>query len=145
MTRRLPTSDDYWRHVEELCRAFSVRLLVRPSMPPHAAHAGRCRRTGRPCIVIAPVTDDTTYAVALHELGHMLHPAGTFWLEVSAVKRRTGAYATLRDVRLTLEAERNAWAWARRMALDWTPAMAGVRRMCLGAYRQQARRFTGRA
>lgn len=89
-------------------------------------------------IKIAPVTGETTYAVALHELGHCLSPMGMLRSEMSKDMRSMNRLTTKRDVALQLEEERAAWDWAEHYALEWTPAMQAVKKMCLGAYERRA-------
>ena len=85
-------------HVKSLCRSheIAIRWCLR-SMQAHAL---------RECdeITIAPIKSVVTYAVALHEIGHIL-----------------GRYQQSSD---TMVRERRAWQWAKRNALIWTPRMA---------------------
>lgn len=140
------------QHVAQLADAFGV--AVNASLPMKhmdQARAATLRpRNGQPTrfedlprvIVIAPVTDETTYAAALHELGHMIHPLGRIsWLEGSRDLRATGRPSTLRDVRLRLTGERAAWEWAHAFALEWTEVMTFVETSCLAEYLKDARRF----
>lgn len=93
-------------------------------------------------VVIAAVTDDVSYAIALHELGHCLHPLGhVHRLEGSLDFRRTGQPSTLRDVSLKLVAERAAWEWARQFALEWNEQMDFIERHALASYVKNARRY----
>jgi hypothetical protein len=55
-------------------------------------------------VSIPPIKSVITYAVALHEIGHVL-----------------GRYQRSRS---TLVRGRWAWAWAQSNAINWTPAMA---------------------
>src|SRR5262245_21957283 len=93
------------KHVSDLAARFNVKLDVRRGMDPASAGAGyvvleckacgqknalrhagtvRCGKCKAPLgrhdrnqtVMIAPVTCEATYAVALHELGHCLHPTG---------------------------------------------------------------------
>jgi hypothetical protein len=65
-------------------------------------------------IWIEPVTSARRYAVALHEIGHILGKH-----QVSEV---------------ILVRERWAWDWARRNAIQWTPAMQRHADWCLEYY-----------
>jgi hypothetical protein len=140
----------YARHITELAGAFRVKVsLLPPGAPPHEAAAGFVRadrdkpaHERRRCIVIPPVTDETTYAAALHELGHCLSPTGH--LNEFAGSRdmvTTNRMSTLRDVRLKLEGERSAWTWAKHYALEWTPVMDALANDCMDSYLKLARRF----
>jgi hypothetical protein len=83
-----PTIADLDAHVEALCLAHGVeRLLGRRAIAYRHGPAGR----RRPGIRIPPVRSQITYAVALHELGHLLGPG------------RSGT---------RLEKEAAAWRWA---------------------------------
>src|SRR5258707_928513 len=84
-------------HVQNICSRHE--LVVR-----------RCNRLNQAqalheCdeIVIPAIKSPISYAVALHEIGHILGPH-------QHSKRQ-------------LVRERQAWQWARRNAVDWTPRM----------------------
>jgi hypothetical protein len=128
----------YAQHVTDLAHAFEVRLFVHRRMSPSGAGAGFVTIGGIETLVkridIAPVTDEATYAVALHELGHCLHPLGMLHTQGSKMMRRFNQLATFRDVRLKLESERAAWEWAHHYALEWTDTMAYVERVGLQSY-----------
>lgn len=132
----------YARHIQELAAAFRVLVQVQ-DMDPGDAGAGHLRdNPAQKCIRIAPVTDETTYAVALHELGHCLHPLGQIkTVEGSQTMRMTHRIATLRDVRLQLTEEEAAWEWAHHYALEWTEVMTRVERMAIETYRREARKL----
>src|SRR6516165_12497804 len=70
-----------------------------------------------PEIWIRPVRSPRAYAVALHEIGHIL---GRYQLS-----------------RATLVRERHAWDWARRNGLRWTPEMRRHADRCLEHYARQ--------
>lgn len=130
-----PTVDAMLRHVLELAAAFNVEVILDPRLPPDAAGAGEHPITGRRYIMIAGVTDECTYAVALHELGHCVSPTGI--LRTSKEREQF----TIRTIKLRLEEEIGAWQWAKRHALEWTPAMVNVRKMTFGTYLKEARMF----
>ncbi|MEN3974457.1 hypothetical protein [Emcibacter sp. SYSU 3D8] len=88
------TPEDMRQHVAAICRDENIRVL------PHS-RGGRASRTHR-IIAIRPVKSAITYAVALHELGHVLGP----W-----------------QSQPRLYAEAGAWKWAREVAGIWTPTM----------------------
>lgn len=139
----------YAQHIAQLGAAFGVFVQVK-SMAPDGAGAGSAlvgimtpdgptdvQRVK--AIVIAPVIDETTYAVALHELGHCLHPLGMLDAEGSKTWRMTHEPSSLRDIKLQLVSERAAWEWAHHYALEWTDAMAFVERFSIGSYEARAR------
>lgn len=140
------------QHVTELAVAFDVRVTIIRPVRGHAidragagylrADAHRPIETRRSLIAIPPVTDEVTYAAALHELGHCLSPLGRIrTVHGSRDCRTRGELSTLRDVRLLLDEERAAWEWAHHYALEWTDVMTYVERVCLDSYVAQARRF----
>lgn len=111
------------QHVLDLGRAFGVRVVERTGQAPDEAIAIPDLRL----VVVAPVTDETQYAVALHELGHVLAPLG------SLTREKLGRPARARHA-LTLEEEEAAWDWAAHHALVWTPLMQSVREMTFATY-----------
>lgn len=136
-------------HVLALGVAFQVQVVIDPDLAPHDAAAGYLSEDAdlpgpqrRKSIRVAPITDETTYAVALHELGHCLSPTGMITMsEGSTMMRRANVFSTLRDVRLKLLEEESAWQWARHYALEWTDVMTHIETMTLGSYIAHARRF----
>jgi antitoxin component HigA of HigAB toxin-antitoxin module len=106
------------RHVYELAAAFDVRVLELVEAAPETAAASPQLRAIR----IGLIHDETTYAVALHELGHLCSPTG----DLSS--QRGDRYA------LSLTEEEAAWAWARHYALDWTESMEAVKTWALSTY-----------
>lgn len=87
----------------------------------HAVVVAWCKRPGRAYalrefeeIVIAPVKSEISYAVALHEIGHVRG-------------RHQGSNRIF--VR-----ERGAWQWARKSARTWTPRMERYAQASLGWY-----------
>jgi hypothetical protein len=109
------------QHVYDLARAFDVRV-VETDMPPDKAGANVQHRL----VFIGNIIDETTYAVALHELGHLISPTGA--LHDGGPRASHG---------LTLHEEESAWTWARHYALDWTPAMEYVAQWALSTYTQR--------
>jgi len=138
----------YSEHVLQLCMAFDVRISPLPPQLMDRAAAGWMHdapvmddRTR--LIRIAEPTDETTYAAALHELGHLLHPLGTLVAREGSLRyRTTGRPHDARDVRLRLTSELAAWEWAHANALEWTEVMTFVERTCMAEYRRRwAHRF----
>jgi hypothetical protein len=110
----------YTRHVHGLAGAFNVSLLEL-DVPPEMAGAKVAERQ----VLCRPVVDETSYAVAMHELGHILAPSG-------ALRVATG---DADNWELKMAEEEAAWEWAEHYVLDWTPAMEQVKALSLGSYR----------
>jgi hypothetical protein len=81
-------------HIRKVCIVESIEVTTH-------SRGGRAWRKQRR-IAIRPVKTDITYAIALHEIGHILGP------------RQSGA---------RLDKEVGAWEWARANAVVWTDAM----------------------
>jgi len=103
-------------HAHALAQAFGVTLLEGSELTgkPEAAFAVPVHRT----VVVARITDESTYAIALHELGHVEAPFG-------------GLHGT---PSLQREAEDAAWTWAKHYALVWTPFMEKVATWARSSY-----------
>jgi hypothetical protein len=65
-------------------------------------------------VQIQPIKSALSYATALHEIGHLL-----------------GRH---RQSRRHMVRERDAWNWARKNAIQWTPAMERYAQKCLDWY-----------
>lgn len=134
--KRIPTVIELAQHVRQLSHAFKIELQEDPSLDLHGAKAGIEARFDdrkqiiegslRRRVIIHPVTHPTLYAVAMHELGHLLHPGGM-------LQDWHGAMNWL----LKIDEETSAWEWAHYHALDWSPEMQQVEDMSLKGYRQQ--------
>ena len=92
-------------HVDALCKHYRIGVQYQPGK----AYAWQMERRIR----VPPGGTDVSYAVALHELGHIL-----------------GKWQT----RPLLISEVGAWRWAKGVALFWTPVMDGRMRDCLESY-----------
>lgn len=106
-------------HARDLAKAFNVRLIESDQLRPEEAMA----MSGLRIVLSSGVIDETTYAVALHEIGHLASPTGL----VRNVT--TGDRGNLLRVE-----EDAAWTWARHYALCWTPAMEAVARWAEQTY-----------
>lgn len=139
-------NERYGAHALQLARAFRVEVRWLPkAVAPENAGMGR-KPDGSPFVLVPRVIDETTYAVFMHEMGHALHPAGELTGLCSKAYRdsiKTGQkrFSDLRDVKLCLESERNAWAWAKQYAIEWTPAMDAVRLYAIKSYQSTASYF----
>ena len=92
-------------HVEQLAKAFDVRLIISDQLRPEEA----CAIPHMRIVLAAPIHEALGYAVVLHELGHLVAPVG--------------ALNVPRTPQAKCAEEEAAWAWARYMALDWTEPM----------------------
>ncbi len=91
-------------HIERLANDHSV------GVGSHASGGRAFRRSRR--VNIRPVKSPVTYAIALHELGHVLgHQSG----------RR-------------IDKEVQAWEWAKAHALVWTKRMQETKQTALASY-----------
>lgn len=98
----------YADHFERLVTFYGVHVEYKPG-------SGRAwRKTKRMRIPL--IKTAVTYALALHELGHLVGPQGTH--------------------RITKELE--AWEWARANAMEWTKPMASKAHDCLMTYKAWA-------
>lgn len=104
---------DYAAHIARICKIESIEVQSHSS-------GGRAYRRKR-LIKIRPVKTAITYAIALHEIGHILGP------------RQTG-----KNTRLDKEV--GAWEWAEANAIEWTDAMSAKRAKCLQSYLAKAAR-----
>ncbi len=102
---------NYASHIARICKIEDITVESHSS-------GGRAYRRSR-LIKIRPVKTAITYAVALHEIGHILGP------------RQTG-----KNTRLDREV--GAWEWAQANALEWTEAMNQKRAACLKSYLAKA-------
>lgn len=130
---REPSIQELARHVEDLSSALKIALLdVVPGQVPEAGVSFVLSRYGgQSAVIIAPVVDEATYAIALHEMGHCLSPTGSV----------RGA-DTVKNYNLILLEEESAWEWARRHALIWTVTMQHVELQAMENYREGQRRDT---
>jgi hypothetical protein len=118
-TRVVATLPQLQQHALDLAAAFDVRVVESSQIKPHEAFAAPHLRL----VVVSPIVDDTTYAVVLHEVGHLCAPLGVL---------RTSS--TSDALSLKQAEEDAAWTWARHYALDWTPAMDAVAAWAEGTY-----------
>lgn len=136
----------YAEHIQQLATAFKVAMIQNPNMPSDDARAVLVESMGLsvPVIIIAPVQDERTYAIGLHELGHLLAPCGMLsYTEGSQTYRLSKGvqFGCIRDVKLIIESELAAWEWAHSFALTWTPAMTNVEVIALSSYHELAKRY----
>ena len=125
-----PTTERLGAHARELAAAFDVVLIEDRRVKPEDAFGVNQRRIA----VVSPIVDETTYAVALHELGHLLSPTGAV---------RAVAAGNVRNL-MRIE-EDAAWTWARHYALDWTPTMDALASWAESTYAPRERPTPPRA
>jgi hypothetical protein len=119
---KIPTTADLRTHAAALATAFEVRLIEDPRLQPHEAVAMPHLRVA----LCSTITDETTYAVALHEIGHLASPTGTLRMVVSG-----------NPGNLQRSEEDSAWTWARHYALIWTAPMEAVATYAEGTYAER--------
>lgn len=87
-------------------------------------------------VFCAPVIDETTYMIQLHEMGHLVAPGGMFKVDellpipIQITKR--------------MDQEDAAWAWARETALVWTLEMEVKAQWARETYRHHLERTVKR-
>jgi hypothetical protein len=105
---RASTSEDgmnYADHIARICKIEDIEVSA------HSRGGRAWRKTRR--IAIRPVKSAVTYAIALHEIGHILGG------------RQSGS---------RLDKEVGAWEWAQANAIEWTDAMDATMRKALRSY-----------
>jgi hypothetical protein len=107
-------NETYHRHITELADANSVEIVWKENYP------GRASKKPRR-IKIPPIKTATTYALALHELGHIVG----------------------RQVGCRIDREVQAWQWAKENALEWRKPMKKKAARCLQSYLDWAERRNG--
>lgn len=127
-------------HLAGLARQHDIALNVVKGMPPERARAERFQLAPMPwavmrLVTIAPVGDETTYAVALHEMGHVVARHGMSGVGVDNPCR------SIDDVKKKILAEQAAWDWAQANALEWTVAMEQNKQISLHNYEEWALNF----
>jgi hypothetical protein len=107
------------QHARDLALAFDIRLMTDARIKPDEALAIPRRRI----VLASTIIDDTTYAVVLHEMGHLIAALGSLRTQDTSANRN-----------LMCDEEDAAWQWAEHYALDWTPAMQAVKDYARGTY-----------
>ena len=85
-------------------------------------------------IITSPIINESTYAAALHEMGHLEHPNGAIVAEILLAQK---LHQTLRANRLSLYREECAWEWAQNIACRWSAMMEAVKDYGLASYRKE--------
>lgn len=140
-----PTPERLAQHIRDLAAAFHIELHEDPTRRPDQASAQHLlagtalnlahevvKLPGAPesrHVQCHPIIDESTYAVALHELGHHLAPNGMMPSKEKLLSETLARFARL----IHLE-ETEAWEWAHHHALYWTPLMDSVQTFAMGTY-----------
>lgn len=111
-------------HLHALAREHNIQLIEDPTLPPEEARAFPEIRT----VLVFPAITDDLYAVVLHEMGHIVHPAG----HNPKNDRKPGFLQAC----YSIEEEDAAWAWAKSVAVIWTPAMESLHAWARETYRK---------
>lgn len=135
------TSVQYTEHAYALAAAFHVRLVLLRGVSPSTAAADVREKTKKNSVEIKTVyakliTDDTSYIVVLHEMGHCLAPLGalTRLLNLTEPHKCSTWQELFRYVDTQIESEEAAWEWARHYALEWTVGMEQVKLQSMDTY-----------
>ena len=128
------------QHARKLAAAFNVRLVEDSGASRTDAHSYPAEPDGEwaGMVTCHPVDDETSYAICLHEIGHIIAPAGMMnYTDADGDDQRL--------VRMKLVAERAAWQWAKHYAVTWTASMEQARRFGLGSYVRRRIMVEGRS
>lgn len=123
----------YAQHIAQLAVANHIIVDEHPDIPPHGGVArimAVATTTGRipaRVIQIHPVIDETTYCVALHEMGHLCAPGGMVPIDIMATPFQIQCHK--------IDQEDAAWRWAREHAMEWTGPMESVYAWARETYR----------
>lgn len=122
-------------HARELARAFDVTMQeLPPFLVPHDMAFALPDRLLRQqfgmsieghFVLVQIISTEALYAIALHEMGHCLHPSGS--VRTKDNQSSTG---------LKILEEESAWEWAGRYAIDWTVEMESVKVHALASYKE---------
>lgn len=88
-------------------------------------------------VVVRPIEDEVDYVVALHEIGHHLHPTG----RINKSNMPPQLLEAKEWMTARMEEERSAWAWARVNALVWTTVMEETAVFAYGTYEKGQQEF----
>lgn len=120
------------QHVRHLADSAGILIIHVPEMTIDQACAQRIQQTimglsiKMGIVYTPPITDETSYSTAMHELGHLIAPKGC---EPDVQDRM--AQVMLHKI----DQEDRAWAWARTTALVWTAEMELDARKARETYR----------
>lgn len=122
----------YRNHLYQLTQTHDIRVMEALGAPPEMNEAHpKLRR-----IVVAEINNDTSYALALHEMGHVVSPDGhgkSHGLCRKCCQDPMYMYDLLTE-------EFAAWAWAREQAIEWTVGMEQTEKYCIMSYLEQLKK-----
>lgn len=125
------TTDEMQADIDRLAAPLGARIKYYDDMPWDAAHG----HLDPPGVCTPPIVDEKTYAIALHELGHIAtEPAGYDRTTPSMSTLLRFNIGTAPDFELAIAMEVAAWDWAKSQARAWTPPMADVERRAMASY-----------
>lgn len=145
LLRELPHADSaaLAAHVVRIGRENTIRIVFDSALNGFNQPGGVIEPTGTSmiaadrefikhhCAVHVPIiVNHRTYAVSLHELGHILSERG--WL--SKEMEHAGKVPTPRNLILQMEEEVSAWKWAKDHALVWNGEMQQFSEWSLNTY-----------
>lgn len=121
------------QHVKHLAVHHNIEIIHVPGMTIDQACAQRVQASMLGLVMqlgfvyTPPVTDETSYSTAMHELGHLIAPKAC---EPNIEKTLAQSMAH------KIEQEDRAWEWARTNALVWTAEMEADARHARETYRK---------
>lgn len=116
---------EYAAHARRMAKQWGVRMVEDSGLQKDEAHAQPSNRS----VVHAPIDDETSYIVSMHEIGHLVMPNGFLR---DTIKPKTA----LEKVKLQLVEEEAAWDWAQANVLDgeWTAGMEQTKTFAFATY-----------
>lgn len=123
------TAHDYLAHLKTLAQEHKIQVTEGIGMDPrHSAANPKLR-----AVLIPEITSDVAYALALHEMGHIVAPEGHIGTHGPCPKCCQDPMY-MYDL---LKEEFAAWAWARSQALEWTTGMEQAEKIGIQSYLNQ--------
>jgi hypothetical protein len=143
-------ADALLQHVLRLGRENHLRIIIDTALngptygrDPNDRPFGRALQHEERCLCavhIPLITNHRTYAVALHEIGHILSERG--WL-ARRPQDDANVIPTPRNLALMLEEERAAWTWAHEHSIiEWSTEMRHFERDAFGSYEHHVKIMT---
>src|SRR5438270_742454 len=126
------THTDLLRHVIYLAVEHKVAVIMDQRLTNRGHAAMDTEGTIRSHVRIPIVVNESSYAIALHELGHLLTSDGHLRMHE---KEAFTSHLTLRELFMMLQEEHAAWSWAKRHALVWTDEMKHVEKRGIESYK----------
>jgi hypothetical protein len=126
------TSEQYVEHAYRLGYEYQVQLRLDPRYNPGQAAADPKNRI----VYARPVADDTSYAVVIHEMGHVCSPGGAEHHALPPIDftRCPDWNDIFSYLDAQVRSEEAAWEWAHEHAIEWTVGMSMVERFAKGTY-----------